>query len=135
MVAVRNSKKLLAIATMLFLLFSSGTLASSHAEADDSSNADAPHVPQYEPCRKQIERYVHDTFQQTVTEIEFDFVFDYRTMGRGGDGPKSAAIVYTRECPGYHVFDLFATDYDCESRAHYGSVPNYIRYRVSERGC
>ena len=55
-------------------------------------------------------------------------------MHDGGDGPKSAATAYTRECPGYHVFDLFASDYDCVSRAHYGNVHSYIRYRVSDRG-
>ncbi len=88
----------------------------------------------YETCRAQIEEYVENRFQQTVARIAFDFVFDYRSAG-GGDGTKSTAVVYTNECPGYHVFELFATDFDCDTLAHSGTVPNYIYYRTSQDGC
>lgn len=89
---------------------------------------------EYETCRAQIEEYVENRFHQTVSHIAFDFVFDYRTGG-GGDGPKSSAVVYTKECPGFHVFELFASDFDCDARAHSGTVPNYIYYRASQDGC
>lgn len=86
-------------------------------------------------CRAQIEDYVSDNFQQTVSRIDFDYVFDQRSSGQDGDGPTSAAVVYTEECPGYHVFDVFGSDYECEASVHYGEVRNYVRYRVSELGC
>ena len=86
-------------------------------------------------CRVQIEEYVRDKFQQMVTKIDFDFVFDQRSMGEGGGGPTSAAVVYIEECPGYHVFDVFGSDYECEASVHYGKPRNYIRYRTSEGGC
>jgi len=85
-------------------------------------------------CRAQIEEYVDSRFHQAVSHIEFDFVFDYRNAG-GGDGTKSTAIVYTKECPRYHVFELFATDFDCDSLAQAGAVRNYVFYRTSEDGC
>ena len=88
----------------------------------------------FETCRAQIEEYVDSRFHQTVTQIKFDFVFDYRSAG-GGDGTKSIAVVYTKECPGYHIFELFATDFVCNARAHVGTAPNYIYYRTSEDGC
>lgn len=86
-------------------------------------------------CRAQIEDYVSKQFHQTVTKIDFDFVFDQKSMGEGGGGPTSAAVVYTENCPGYHVFDVFGSDYECEYQVHYGKPRNYIRYRVSELGC
>jgi hypothetical protein len=88
----------------------------------------------YGTCRAQLEEYVENRFQQTVSHISFDFVFDYKAAG-GGDGTTSTALVYTEECLGYHVFDLFATDYDCDARAHLFTAPNYIFYRTSEFGC
>ncbi len=87
-----------------------------------------------ETCRVQLEEYVQTRFHQTVSRITFDFVFDYRSAG-GGDGTTSTALVYPEECPGYHVFDLFATDFDCDARAHVLAAPNYVFYRTSELGC
>jgi hypothetical protein len=113
-----------ATALMLAVLSQSAT---SNEQASASSR-------KYEVCRAQIEQYVEDRLQQSVARIAFDFVFDYRSAG-GGDGAKSTAVVYTNECPGYHVFELFATDFDCDARAHFGTVPNYIYYRTSEDGC
>ena len=88
----------------------------------------------YETCRAQLKEYVENRFHQTISRISFDFVFDYRGAG-GGDGPTSSALVYTEECPGYNVFALFASDFDCNARAHVLTVPNYIFYRTSELGC
>ena len=88
--------------------------------------------PQYGICRPQIVADVEERFQQNVAEIEFTYTTE--KFGRGDDR-KSSALVYTDACPGYHVYDVFATEHDCESRAHYGTPPNYIRYRVSADGC
>ncbi len=88
----------------------------------------------YETCRSQLEEYVGNRFHQTVSRISFNFVFDYRGA-EGGDGPTSSALVYTEDRPGYHVFDLFASDFDCDARAHLLVVPNYIFYRTSEFRC
>lgn len=106
------------------------TLSQSAASDEQAPAAKREH----ETCRAQIEEYVDSRFHQTVSHIEFDFVFDYRNAG-GGDGTKSIAIVYTKECPGYHVFELFATDFDCDALAHVGAVRNYVFYRTSEDGC
>ena len=99
-----------------------------------SDEQDATKKRDYDTCLTQIEDYVKEHFQQTVTGVDFDFVFDYMGGGAGG-GLTSGAVAYVKECPGYHVFDLFATDFDCDARAHVGKVPNYIRYRVTEGGC
>jgi hypothetical protein len=112
----------------LALILAAHSLSATSAEQAPATNR------KYETCRVQIEKYLEDHFQQTVSRIAFDFVFDYRAAG-GGDGAKSAAVVYTNECPGYHVFELFATDFDCDARAHAGKVPNYIYYRTSQDGC
>ncbi len=83
-------------------------------------------------CRTQIEADVEKRFRQNVTSIEFTYI-----TGKGGQGNdrKSTALVYTDACPGYHVYDIFATEDDCEFRAQYGKAPNHIRYRVSGGGC
>ena len=88
--------------------------------------------PRYGICRPQIVADVEKRFQQKATEIEFTYTTD--KSGRSGER-KSTALVYTDACPGYHVYDVYATEHDCESRAHYGTPPNYVRYRVSADGC
>ena len=87
---------------------------------------------QYGICRTQVEADVEKRFQQEIAEIEFTYMTS--KGGRSGDH-KSTALVYTDDCPGYHVYDIFATDFDCESRAYFGTPPNLIRYRVSADGC
>jgi len=86
-------------------------------------------------CITQIEDYAREHFQQTVIRIDFDFVFDNKSAGPQGDSPKSLALAYMKECPGYHVFELFATDFDCDGRAYLGAIPDFIWYRTSEQGC
>lgn len=80
----------------------------------------------------QIEADVEKRFQQKVTSIEFTYI---TSQGGRGNGLKSTALVYTDACPGYHGYDVFATEYDCEHQAQYGKAPNHIRYRVSGGGC
>jgi hypothetical protein len=83
-------------------------------------------------CRMQIEADVEKRFQQKITSIEFTYI-----TGKGGRGEdlKSTALVYTNACPGYHGYDVYATEYDCEFRVQFGKAPNHIRYRVSGGGC
>jgi hypothetical protein len=118
------------IAEIVWLAFVLGFFPQIVAAGDQAATTDR----KYETCRTQLEEYVEARFHQTVCRISFDFVFDYRSAG-GGDGTTSTALVYTEECPGYHVFDLFATDYDCDARAHLLAAPNYVFYRTSELGC
>ncbi len=89
-------------------------------------------APEYGICASQIHEYVSSRLGQEIVSIDFDYISD---RGGRGNGLQSSALVYTKECPGYHLFDVRATDYDCEHRAHYGTPPNYIRYRVSGDGC
>lgn len=118
-------------------------LGASASETSQTAPTGAPGVgPAEKPaetdggvCREQIERYVTEQLDQTVIEIDFNYVFGQRSAGGEGDGLASAAVVYVQECPGFHVFDLFAADYDCESKFHHGTVPNYIRYRSANQGC
>jgi len=82
-------------------------------------------------CEQQIVADVKTRFGQNIIKLDW-------TMGSTLDGPpgmKSHALVYTDGCPGYHVYDVHATDHDCTNRAHIGTPPNYITYRVSEDGC
>ena len=103
--------------TVLTLCMAAGTLSAE---------------PQYGICRAQVEADVAKRFQQKIKDIEFTYVTS--KGGRSG-GLKSSALVYTDGCPGYHVYDIYATEHDCEFRAHYGTPPNYIRYRTSAGGC
>lgn len=77
-------------------------------------------------CEEQIVADVKARFGQNITKLDW-------TMGSTLDGPpgmKSQALVYTDGCPGYHVYDVHATDHDCTNRAHLWTPPNYIRYRL-----
>ena len=88
--------------------------------------------PRYGICRPQIVTDVEKRFRQKVTEIELTYITDKNDR----KGYRySTALVYTDACPGYHAYDIYATEYDCESRAHYGTPSNYVRYRVSSGGC
>jgi len=88
--------------------------------------------PAYGICRAQLEADVEKGFRQKIATIEFTYVTS--KGGRAGD-TKSTGLVYSDGCPGYHVYDIFATEFDCESRAYYGTPPNLIRYRISADGC
>jgi len=83
-------------------------------------------------CRMQIEADVQKRFQQNITSIEFTYI---TSKGGLGSEQKSTALVYTDACPGYHGYDIYATEYECEFQAQIGKAPNHIRYRVSGGGC
>lgn len=88
--------------------------------------------PQYDVCRTQLERFVADRFGQSVTKIKFHY--DYEES-RYHYPPKTDAVVYTAECPGYHYFEVNATYMTCKNLPHYGQPPTYIHYRSSADGC
>ena len=83
-------------------------------------------------CRMQIEADVEKRFGHAITNIEFTYI---TSKGGLGSDQKSTALVYTDACPGYHAYDIYATEYECEFQAQYGEAPNRIRYRVSGGGC
>lgn len=82
-------------------------------------------------CEDQIAADLKTRFGQSITKIDWSF----ESSLDGLSGLKSQALVYTDGCPGYHVYDVYATDHDCLERVHYGQIPNYVRYRTSEAGC
>jgi len=88
--------------------------------------------PQYGICRAQVESDVEKRFQHRITSIEFTYVTG---RGRRPGDTKSTALVYTADCPGYHVYDIYATEFDCTARAYYGTPPNLALLRVSADGC
>ena len=83
-------------------------------------------------CRTQIVEDVAERFQQTVTNINFRHVFERRDIMRLRFGQ---AIVSVEECPGFHFYEVRATDFTCERQAHLGEVPQYVFYRSSGDGC
>lgn len=83
-------------------------------------------------CRPQLDADVERRFGQKITKIDYTWITD--KSGRSGDRT-SKALIYTDGCPGYHGYELFATQFDCESQVYYGTVPNKVRYQVSGDGC
>jgi hypothetical protein len=86
---------------------------------------------EYGICEEQIAADLQIRFGQRISKVDWSF----ESSLEGLSGLKSQALVYTDDCPGYHVYDIYATDHDCVGRVHYGQIPNYIRYRTSEAGC
>lgn len=82
-------------------------------------------------CEDQIAADLKTRFGQSITKVDWSF----ESSLDGLSGLKSQALVYTNDCPGYHVYDVYATDHDCLHRVHYGQIPNYVRFRTSEAGC
>ena len=88
--------------------------------------------PQFDVCRRQIEAFVLQRFEQHVTGIDFFYVYERRELRRWD---MSKAVVRVTECPGYHYFDIYATADTCELQAHYGNQPDYLYYRGAYDGC
>ena len=82
-------------------------------------------------CEEQIAADLKARFDQEITKVDWSF----ESTLDGLSGLKSQALVYSDGCEGYHVYDVYATDHDCLDRAHYGQIPNYVRFRISEAGC
>ena len=90
--------------------------------------------PKYGVCREQIVEYLAAHFQQRVTAIDMTFA-ERRPVPITIPPSTGQAVVYVAECDGYHVFDVYGTDYDCQNRAHYGIPPSLVRYRTAAGSC
>lgn len=108
-------------------------LFTSLASACAISGADGE-GPRYEVCRAQIIEYVETRLDQHVTGIDMDFA-ERRPAAPTIPPSTGQAVVYVAECDGFHVFDVLGTRYDCLYRAHYGTPPTYVHYRMSAKGC
>jgi hypothetical protein len=97
----------------------------------------ASEPPKYDVCEQELRTRVRDELQQTVTRIEYFYHYDTPYIGRAlyRPTPTTQAIVYTKECPGYHFFDVHASYETCTQLAHYGTPPRYSYLRSSNDGC
>ena len=90
--------------------------------------------PRYGVCRQQIADYVHQRLGLTVTRIEIQS-YSERTPPLSLFDPGSA-LVYVKECEGFHAFEIRGTEDLCEHIPHYGSSSgSYIRYEGAFEGC
>jgi hypothetical protein len=112
------------LATGLLVTFVAGSCALSPGSAE----------PRYGVCRQQILDYVQQRLAQTPTRIEIQ---DYSertppiSMFDAGN-----ALVYVKECSGFHSFEIRGTEDLCEHIPHYGtSSGSYIRYEGAFEGC
>ena len=106
----------------------------SAAAALGSLAASCSGTPQVDVCRQQIVQEVQGRFQQKVEYIDFTFA-ESRPAVPTTPPSTGQALVRVDGCPGYHVFTVTGTDYDCLYRAHYGLAPRYVQYRNSGDGC
>ena len=88
----------------------------------------------YGVCRQQITDFVERRLGQTPTHIEVQSYAERmlpRTLFDSG-----SALVYVKECQGFHAFEIRATEDMCEFIPHYGySGGSYIRYEGAYEGC
>jgi hypothetical protein len=90
--------------------------------------------PRYGVCRAQIIDFVQHRLGQTPTRIEFQS-YSERTPPRSPFDPGSA-LVYVKECSGFHAFEVRGTMDLCEHIPHYGtSTGSYVRYEGAFEGC
>jgi hypothetical protein len=98
----------------------------------------SPVVAQAEPrfgvCRQQIVDYVEKRLGLTVQRIDVQS-YSERTPAISLFDPGSA-LVYVKECEGFHAFEIRGTEDLCEHIPHYGtSSGSYIRYEGAYEGC
>lgn len=79
-------------------------------------------------CDKQIAGYLSSNFDADVLSIRYLFDDDDASRRR------SSARVRASNCSGEYVFELRANKIDC-TIAHYGRIPNYIRYVWTTGNC
>ncbi|MEM7405138.1 MAG: hypothetical protein AAF458_07575 [Pseudomonadota bacterium] len=87
--------------------------------------------PSYMVCEDQLRSYVTAELGQTVERL--DIHWSYRG-GAPEPQESSTAVVYVKECSGYHFFEVLATYEEC-TLVHYGTPPNYLFYRGANAGC
>ena len=90
--------------------------------------------PRFGVCRQQISDFVEQQLGLTPTRIEVQSYAERmppRTVLDVG-----SALVYVKECTGFHGFEIRATEDLCEYIPHYGSSSGpYIRYEGGFEGC
>ena len=93
--------------------------------------------PKYDVCEQELRTRVSSELGQTVTRIEYYYHYDTPYIGRAiwHPTPVTQAIVYTKECPGYHFYDVYASYETCTQLPHYGTPPRYTHLRSSNDGC
>jgi hypothetical protein len=91
-------------------------------------------APRFDVCETEIREYVRRELGQTVTKVEFYYYYG-DSSHFGGEQETTQAIVYTKECPGYHFFDVYANYATCTQTAHYGKARQYADFRSSNDGC
>ena len=90
--------------------------------------------PRFGVCEQQISAYVEQRLGLTPVRIDIQSYAERmppRTFLDTG-----SALVYVRECNGFHGFEIRATWNLCENIPHYGSSGgSYIRYEGAFEGC
>ncbi|NKC16415.1 MAG: hypothetical protein GKR94_30670 [Gammaproteobacteria bacterium] len=94
-----------------------------HAQANGQSSL----------CETQVRQYVTTELGQTIEHV--DLHWTYNTGDQGANEFESQALVYTKECTGYHWFNLLGNFDTCELQVYYGSPPNLVFYRGGYKGC
>lgn len=86
----------------------------------------------YEVCDAQVRAYVNERLGQTVEHIDYRWNYGHSISGRFEN---SEALVYVKECEGFHWFELLARPETCQTQAHYGTPPDYVLYRSANGAC
>ena len=90
--------------------------------------------PRFGVCRQQINDYVQNRLGLTPVRIEIQH-YSERTPPRTLFDP-GTALVYVKECTGFHSFEIRGTESLCEHIPHYGeSTGSYVRYEGAFEGC
>lgn len=90
--------------------------------------------PRYGVCRQEIADYVEQRLGLTITRIDVQSYAERTPPLSLLD--TGSALVYVKECEGFHGFEIRGTESLCEHIAHYGtSSGSYIRYEGGFEGC
>ena len=90
--------------------------------------------PRYGVCRQEITDYVQQRLGLTITHIEVQSYSENSPPLSLLD--PGSALVYVRECAGFHAFEIRGTETECEHIPHYGtSSGSWIRYEGGFEGC
>lgn len=90
--------------------------------------------PRYGVCRQQITDYVQQQLGQTPTRVEIQGYSERMPPISLFDA--GSALVYVKECSGFHAFEVRGTLSVCEHIPHYGtSSGSYVRYGGAFEGC
>lgn len=89
--------------------------------------------PRFGVCREQVTDYVKRELGQTPTRVEIQSYAE--RMPAIGMFDAGNALVYVKECDGFHSFEVRGTWSYCENLPHYGNTGSVIRYEGAFEGC